>query len=54
MQTTIKFDVGKTKVKLNLPMKKDAKFSKQRISKVPKDLRERIQKSYDVNINLIL
>ena len=32
---TTKFDVGKTKVKLNLPMKKDAIFKKQRISKVP-------------------
>ena len=29
---TTKFDVGKTKVKLNLPMKKDAIFKKQRIS----------------------
>ena len=41
---TTKFDVGKTKVKLNLPMKKDAIFKKQRISKVPIHLRERIQK----------
>ena len=32
---TTKFDVGKTKVKLYLPMKKDAIFKKQRISKVP-------------------
>ena len=37
---TTKFDVGKTKVKLNLPMKKDAIFKKQRISKVPIHLRE--------------
>ena len=41
---TTKFDVRKTKVKLNLPMKKDAIFEKQRISKVPIQLRERIQK----------
>ena len=41
---TTKFDVGKTKVKLNLPMKKDAIFKKQRISKVPIHIRERIQK----------
>ena len=41
---TTKFDVGKTKVKLNLTMKKDAIFQKQRISKVPIHLRERIQK----------
>ena len=41
---TTKFDVGKTKVKLNLPMKKDAIFKKQRISKVPIHLRERSQK----------
>ena len=39
---TTKFDVGKTKVKLNLPIKKDAVFKKQRISKVPIHLRERI------------
>ena len=38
-----KFDVGKTKVKLNLPMKKDAIFKKQRISKVPIHLGEQIQ-----------
>ena len=45
---TTKFDVGKTKVKLNLPMKKDAIFKKQRISKVPIHLRERIQKLLDI------
>ena len=45
---TTKFDVGKTKVKLNLPIKKDAIFKKQRISKDPIHLRERIQKLLDV------
>ena len=45
---TTKFDVGKTKVKVNLPIKKDAIFKKQRISKVPIHLRERIQKLLDV------
>ena len=45
---TTKFDVGKTKVKLNLPMQTDAIFKKQRISKVPIHLRERIQKLLDV------
>ena len=45
---TTKFDVGKTKVKLNVPIKKDAIFKKQRISKVPIHLRERIQKLLDV------
>ena len=45
---TTKIDVGKTNVKLNLPMKKDAIFKKQRISKVPIHLRERIQKLLDV------
>ena len=45
---TTKFDVGKTKVKLNLPMKTDAIFKKQRIRKVPIHLRERIQKLLDV------
>ena len=44
---TTKFDVGKTKVKLNLPIKKDAIFKKQRICKVPIHLRERIQKLLD-------
>ena len=43
---TTKFDVGKTKVKLSLPMKKDAIFKKQRISKVPIHLR--IQKLLDI------
>ena len=38
----------KTKVKLKLPMKKDAIFKKQRISKVTRHLRERIQKLLDV------
>ena len=45
---TTKFDVGKTKVKINLPMKKDAIFKKQRIRKVPIHLRDRIQKLLDV------
>ena len=45
---TTKFDVGKTKVKLNLPMKKDAIFKKQRVSKVPNHLRDQIQKLLDV------
>ena len=45
---TTKFDLGKTKVKLNLPMKNDAIFKKQRISKVPIHLRKRIQKLLDV------
>ena len=45
---TTKFDVGKTKVKLNLPIKKEAIFKNQRISKVPIHLRERIQKLLDV------
>ena len=40
---TTNFDVGKIKVKLNLPMKEDAIFKKQRTSKVPIHLRERIQ-----------
>ena len=43
-----KFDVGKTKVKLNLPMKTDAIFKKRKRSKVPIHLRERIQKLLDV------
>ena len=45
---TTKFDVGKTKVKLNLPVKKDAILKKQRITKVPIHLREKIQKLIDV------
>ena len=47
VDATTKFDVGKTKVKLNLPMKKDAIFKKQKLSKVPIHLRERIQKLLD-------
>ena len=35
-------------MKLNLPIKKGAIFKKQRISKVPIHLRERIQKLLDV------
>ena len=45
---TTKFDVGKTKLKLNLPIEKGAIFKKQGISKVPIHLRERIQKLLDV------
>ena len=45
---TTKFEVGKTKVKLNLPMKKYGVFKKQRVSKVPIHLRDRIQKLLDV------
>ena len=45
---TTKFDVGKTKVKHNLLMKKDAIFKKQRISKVPIHLRDRMQKLFHV------
>ena len=45
---TTKFDVGKTKVKLNLPMKKGAIFKKQRVSKVPIQLRDRTQKVLDL------
>ena len=52
LQTSLRNDENlmseKTKVKLNLPMKKDAVFEKQRISKVPIHLRERIQKLLDV------
>ena len=44
---TTKLDVGKTKVKLALPMKKDAIFKKERVSKVPFHLRDRIQKLLD-------
>ena len=44
VNATTKFDVGKTKVKLKLPMKKDAIFKKQ----VPIHLRERIQKLLDI------
>ena len=45
---TTKFDVGKTKVKPNLPMKKGAIFKKQRVSKIPIHLRDRTQKELDV------
>ena len=45
---TTKFDVGTTQLKLNLPMKKDAIFEKQRVGKVPIHLRDRIRKLLDV------
>ena len=45
---TTKFEDGKTKIKLNLPMKKDAVFKNQTVSKVPIHLRDRIQKLLDV------
>ena len=45
---TTKFDVGKTKGKLNLPMKKDAVFKERGVSKVPIHLRDRNQKLIDV------
>ena len=45
---TAKFDVRKIKVKLNLPMKKDAIFNKQKKSKVSIIIRERFQKLLDV------
>ena len=44
MHTQPQFNVGKTKVKLNQPMIKNAIFKKQRISKVPIHFRERNQK----------
>ena len=45
---TSKFDVGKAKIQLHLPLKKDAEFRKQRASKVPIQLKERVEKLLQV------
>ena len=45
---TSKFDVGKIKVELNLPLRATAVFKKQRATRVPLQLQKRIQHIPDI------
>ena len=42
-----KSDIGKTKHKIHIPLKKDATFKKQRPSKIPVHLRDKLDKVID-------
>ena len=42
-----KYDIGKTKHKFLIPLKKDATFKKQRPSKIPINLRDKLDKLMD-------
>ena len=42
-----KYDIGKTKHKFHIPLKKDATFKKQRPSKIPVHLRDKLDKLMD-------
>ena len=43
-----KFDVGKIKVELNLPLKANAVFKKQRATRIPLQLRDKVQHLLDI------
>ena len=45
---TAKFDVGKVKVELNLPLKARAIFKKQRATRIPLQLQDRVQHLLDI------
>ena len=45
---TSKFDVGKIKVELNLPLKATAIFKKQRATRIPFQLQDRVQHLLDI------
>ena len=45
---TSKFDVGKVKVELNLPSKATAIFMKQRATRIPQQLQDRVQRLLDI------
>ena len=45
---TSKFDVGKTKVELKQPLKETAVFKKQRATRMPLQLQERVQHLLDI------
>ena len=45
---TSKFDVGKTSSPLHLPLKPDAVFKKQRASKVPIHLQNKVNRLLDI------
>ena len=46
---TSKFDVGKTSSPLHLPLKPDAVFKKQRASKVPIHLQDKVNRLLDIS-----
>ena len=46
---TSKFDVGKVNSPLHLPLKPDAVFKKQRASKVPKHLQDKVNRLLDIS-----
>ena len=45
---TSKFDVGKIKVELNLPLKATAILKKQRATRIPHQLQDRVQHLLDI------
>ena len=45
---TSKFDVGKISSSLHLPLKPDAVFKKQRVSKVPIHLHDKVNRLLDI------
>ena len=45
---TSKFDVGKIKVELNLPLKATAVFKKQEATRIPYQLQDRVQHLLDI------
>ena len=48
---TSKSDVGKIKVELNLPRKATAIFKKQRATRIPHQLQDRVQHLLDILLN---
>ena len=46
-EATSKFDVGKIKYKLNLPLKATAVFRKQRATRIPLELQEKVEHILD-------
>ena len=42
-----KYDIGKTKHKFHIPLKKDATFKKQQLSKIPVHLKDKLDKLMD-------
>ena len=49
---TSKFDVGKIKVELNLPLKATAIFKKQRANRIPHQSQDRVQHLLDILTHL--
>ena len=48
---TSKFDVGRIKVELNLPLQLTAIFKKQRVTRIPLQLQDRVQHLLDILTN---